>query len=196
MARRGKWLLGFLFGVSMTSAAIAAPQEPPIFRGATSQFTLLRPIDPAPATAIRALDGTMTDLSRFRGRVVVLNFWASWCLPCAYEMPSLDRLAATSDSRHLAVIAVSIDEDGAAAVMPFITTHHIRHLAIYLDPHQRLGSFEADRVAAGALPLWGLPITYIVDVDGRVVGYLTGAANWDSPAARRLLDYFAGAAAR
>lgn len=190
MVRGGKWLLGLIFGVSLTSAAIAAPQEPPVFRSIDSQFTLLRPIDPAPTTAMQALDGTTTDLGRFRGRVVVLNFWASWCLPCAYEMPSLDRLAATSDSRNLAVIAVSIDGDGAAAVVPFITDHHLGHLAIYLDPHQRLGSFDPNRIAAGALPLWGLPITYILDRDGGVVGYLTGAADWDSPAASRFLDYF------
>lgn len=190
MACHGRGLLGLILSASMTSAAIAAPQGPPVFRSIDSQFTLLSPIDPTPNTAIRALDGSMTELGRFHGRVVVLNFWASWCLPCAYEMPSLDKLAATSDSRHFAVIAVSIDQAGAAAVAPFIAIHHLRHLAIYLDPHQRLGTLDVDHVAVGALPLWGLPITYILDADGRVIGYLTGAAKWDSPEAATFLDYF------
>ena len=163
MARKEKWFLGLIFLLSMTSGAMAVSLSLPTFHSTTGQFTLLRPIQPAPNTAIRALDGTITDLRRFRGRVVVLNFWASWCLPCVYKMPSLDRLAAKSDPTRLAVIAVSIDRDSAAAVTPFITARHLTHLAIYLDPDQRLGSLGLDHVAVGAMPLWGLPITYIID---------------------------------
>jgi len=184
---RRVWLIGLVLVASVTRVH-AAPPDPPVFRSASGQFTLLTPIDPAPNTPIRALDGAVINLGQVRGRVVVLNFWASWCLPCAAEMPSLDRLAATSNSRDIVVMAVSIDENGAAAVAPFIADHHLRHLAIYLDRHQRLGSLDLNQ--AGALPLWGLPITYILDREGRVVGYLTGAANWDSPTARRFLDYF------
>lgn len=190
MAPQGKWILGLIFILLTISDPMAASLSPPIFRSTTGQFTLLRPINPVPKTAIHALDGTMIDLGRFRGRVVVLNFWATWCLPCVYEMPSLDRLTAKSNSNQLAIIAVSIDRDGAAAVTPFISAHHLTHLSIYLDPDQRLGSLSADRVAAGALPLWGLPITYIIDKEGRVIGYLTGAANWDSPEAEKFLAYF------
>lgn len=190
---RRVWLIGLILVASMTLAH-AAPPDPPVFRGASGQFTLLTPIDLAPNTPIRALDGRVADLSQFRGRVVVLNFWATWCLPCAAELPSLDRLAAKSNSRDIAVIAVSIDENGAAAVVPFIADHHLQHVAVYLDPRQRLGSPDMNR--ADVLPLWGLPITYILDRKGGVRGYLTGPANWDSPAAGRLLDYFAGAATR
>ena len=190
MAPPRKQLLGVVVILVMTSCAIAAAQSPPVFRSTTSQFTLLKPLDPAPNTAFRALDGTVTDLSRFRGRIVVLNFWATWCLPCVYEMPTLDHLAAESDPTRLAIIAVSIDQGGAGVVIPFITAHHLAHLPIYLDPDQRLGSFSADHVAAGALPLWGLPITYIIDEKGRLIGYLTGAAKWDSLEAEKFLGYF------
>jgi thiol-disulfide isomerase/thioredoxin len=168
----------------------AASPSPPIFRGHSGQFTLLRPIDPAPNVAIHMLDGTEISLSQFLGKVVVLNFWATWCLPCIREMPSLDRLVTSAPSR-IAVVAVSIDQEGITAVTPFIAAHDLSHLAVYLDPDQRLGSLNTDRVAAGALPLWGLPISYIIDRKGRVVGYLTGAADWDSQEAREFLDYFA-----
>lgn len=183
-------LLGLIVIVLTTFTAMAASLSPPAFRNATGQFTLLRPVDPAPNTPIHALDGAATDLGRFRGRVIVLNFWATWCLPCVYEMPLLDQLAAKSDPNRLAVVAVSIDKDGAATVMPFVKAHRLAHLPIYLDPEQRLGSFASDQVAAGALPLWGLPITYIVDKEGGLVGYLTGAENWDSPEAQKFLGYF------
>ena len=164
--------------------------SPPVLRSNGGQFTFLTPIDPAPSTTIRALDGTVTNLKHFSGKVVVLNFWATWCLPCVYEMPSLDRLVARSDSNRLVVVSVSIDRDGAAAVAPFIAAHHLTHLPIYLDPDQQLGSPSEGRVAAGALPLWGLPISYIIDKEGSVVGYITGATNWDSQEALEFLDYF------
>ena len=186
----GQRLLGLGLALVMISCTAVAPPSAPVFHSVSSQFTLLKPLDPAPNTTIRALDGTVTDLSRFRGRVVVLNFWATWCLPCIYEMPTLDRLAVGSDPRRLAVLAVSIDQTGAAAVAPFIAAHHLKHLPIYLDQDQQLGSFSSDRVAAGALPLRGLPITYILDKEGRVVGYLTGAAKWDSPEAKKFLSYY------
>ena len=190
MAPLSKRLPAAALILALTSCGSATAPSPLAFRSVSSQFTLLEPLDPAPQTAIRALDGKATDLSRFRGRVVVLNFWATWCLPCVYEMPTLDRLAASSDPRQLTVLAVSVDRAGASAVVPFIAAHHLTHLPVYLDPDQRLGSFSSDGVAAGALPLWGLPITYIVDKENRVVGYLTGAARWDSPEAGKFLGYF------
>ncbi|MFZ5789161.1 MAG: TlpA disulfide reductase family protein [Pseudomonadota bacterium] len=164
--------------------------EPPLFRSHSSQFTLLSPIAPAPATPVRALDGRLLDLGAFRGKVVLLNFWATWCQPCIYEMPTLDRLAAAYPSDKLAIAAVSIDQAGAQAVVPFIERYRLAHLPVYLDPAQNLGTFDAARAADGAFALYGLPISYIIDRDGRVLGYLTGAAEWDSPDARAFLDYF------
>jgi thiol-disulfide isomerase/thioredoxin len=176
--------------VSLTPAAASRSAAVPVFRSNSSQFTFLKPIDPAPDTAFRSLDGTVTRLNHFRGKVVILNFWATWCLPCVYDMPSLDRLVAKSDPTRLAVVAVSIDRDGAAAVTPFVAAHHLTHLAIYVDPDQRLGSFNAAQIGTGTLPLWGLPISYVINKDGRVIGYLTGAANWESSVADAFLDYF------
>jgi thiol-disulfide isomerase/thioredoxin len=182
------WLL--LAILSSGVAASEAVASPPVFHNGTHQFTLLKPLDPAPATPVRALDGTIGDLARFRGKVVVLNFWATWCAPCVVEMPALDRLAATSDPSQLAIIAVSIDGAGAAAVVPFLAAHRLTNLAVFLDPELRLGSRNPERIAAGALPLRGLPISYVIDRRGLVAGYLIGAAKWDAPEARRFLDYF------
>jgi thiol-disulfide isomerase/thioredoxin len=173
-----------------TTGATAGSSTPPVFRSNSSQFIFLKRVDPAPDTAIRELDGTIINLGRFRGKVVILNLWATWCLPCAREMPSLDRLAASADPNRLAVIAVSIDRDDATAVVPFMKAYQLAHLSIGLDPEQRLGSLSADRVAAGALPLWGLPITYLIDKRGLVIGYITGAVSWESREAQSFLAYF------
>lgn len=188
LPQRAVWLL--LAILSLGAAAHGATASPPVFRSGSHQFTLLKPLDPAPATPVHALVGTISDLGRFRGKVVVLNFWATWCAPCVVEMPTLDRLAATSDPGQLAVVAVSIDSGGAAVVAPFLAAHQLTHLTVLLDPELRLGSRNPDRIAAGALPLRGLPISYVIDKQGLVAGYLVGAAKWDSPEAHRFLDYF------
>jgi hypothetical protein len=73
-------------------------------------------------------------------------------------MPSHDRLAAS-----LGIVVVAIDQDGAATVGPFLRKHALTHLSIGLDPGQHVGSLNTDEVSAAALPLWGLPITYLID---------------------------------
>jgi thiol-disulfide isomerase/thioredoxin len=187
--------LALLLAPVVLEGAVADTAAPPIFLSSSGQFTLLKPISPAPDVSIRTLDGSEASLRQFRGKVVLLNFWATWCGPCVHELPSLDRLAVKKDDR-LEVLAVSIDRDGAAAVAPFVRDHHLAHLAIYLDPEQRLGSLTMGHAAAGALRLWGLPISYLIDKEGHVIGYITGAADWDSPEAQRFLRYFISQAAQ
>src|SRR5262249_24225144 len=99
--------------------ALSGAGDHPVFRSSSGQFTLLKPIKPVPDASIRALDGAKTSPGQFHGMVVLLNFWAAWCGPCVYEMPSLDRLAARAIP-GLAILAVSIDRNGAKAVAPFV----------------------------------------------------------------------------
>lgn len=182
--------LAILVAAVLHGASFAAPAaEPPPLRGSGGQFVFMKPSAPVPATAVERLDGGAVQLQDLRGQVVLLNVWATWCLPCVYEMPSLDRLAAAA-APGLAVVALSIDRAGAAAVAPFAAAHGLTHLPLYLDPQQRLGSLTAGRSYPEVLPLWSLPISYVIDRDGRVVGYLPGVVDWDSPGARAFLRYF------
>jgi len=191
-------LLGHALLLAALDRAVARAEsiDPPIFRSQVSQFILLRPVYQAPAIPIRALDGSLVELASFRGRVVLLNFWATWCPPCVYEMPALDRLAARYPSDRFAVVAVSIDRTGAQAVLPFLERNNLSHLPVYLDPGQNLGYLADTRPPEGGFPLYGLPISYVVDSDGRVLGYLVGAADWDSPEADAFVEYLLQAAVR
>ncbi|MCH8002303.1 MAG: TlpA family protein disulfide reductase [Proteobacteria bacterium] len=168
----------------------AAGQAPPLLGAFGDNFTLFDPPVPAPPEAFAALDGAPVRLADFKGRVVVLNFWATWCAPCVREMPSLDRLQAALEDRGLAVLAVSIDRGGAKVIRPFAKRLGLERLGLYHDPKGAL--FKAFGVT-------GLPTTFLIDRRGQIVGAYPGAAEWDEPEARALIEHYlnrpAGAAA-
>ena len=122
--------------------------------------------------------GRPVSLSDFRGRSVLLNIWATWCVPCRKEMPSLDRLQAEFDPSKLLVLTLSIDLQGAAVVRKFYHDLGLRSLGIYVDT---TGS------AGNKLGLPGVPGTLLIDARGREVGRKLGPAEWDSPAVDDLL---------
>jgi thiol-disulfide isomerase/thioredoxin len=138
---------------------------------ALGQFSLLDPPRPAPELAFTSRDGTPLRLADFRGRVVLVNLWATWCGPCVREMPSLDRLQAKVGDRLL-VLAISEDRGGAHVVDPFLEKLALAHLAIFLD---------ASSAAQQAFKVRGLPTSFLIDRDGRILGSLEGGAEWDAP---------------
>jgi len=120
----------------------------------------------------RNASGEHLTLADFRGRVVLLNLWATWCGPCRAEMPALDRLQAMHQGDGLAVLAVSVDKGGSAAVQHFFEQRGLRNLTPYLDANgATVRAFGARRI----------PTTLIIDRDGNVVGSLVGPKQWDSP---------------
>jgi len=182
-----------LFAAALLSPAAALGREhgPPVLRGYSGQYTRLRPLRVARATPFRTAAGEMIDLTHFRGRVVLLNLWATWCAPCVFEMPSLDRLAA-EDRKGLAVVPIAIDAGPLSNVLAFYRRHDLRHLEIYVDPEQQTAFLHADNPNDAVFALYGLPISYIIDHEGRVMGYITGAVDWQSNAAAALLRYYTG----
>ena len=168
-----------------SAAPATGDGDPPAFRNVRSQFTFLRPRKPAPMTPILAAGGDLLDLGRFRGKVVLLNFWATWCAPCVRELPALDRLQSALGGPDFEVVALSIDDTGIEAPASFARRLGLTHLSVYLD-------FTG--TTAEAFPLYGLPISYLIDREGIMVGYIVGAAEWDSPEAVKLLTYYMGPA--
>jgi cytochrome c biogenesis protein CcmG, thiol:disulfide interchange protein DsbE len=145
---------------------------------------------PAPGFALPSLASGTTDLGRLRGRVVLVNFWATWCPPCVQEMPSLERLHEALGPEGLSVIGISIDED-EAAVRDFVARHGVR-FPILRDP--------GGHTAASAYRTTGWPETFIIGSDGTIQRIVVGPAEWDTPEAlayfRRLLPARRAAAER
>jgi thiol-disulfide isomerase/thioredoxin len=145
------------------------------------EFTPLDVPRPAPDVSFSTRDGETLRLRDFRGHVVLVNLWATWCAPCVQEMPSLDRLQAKLGD-DLTILAISEDRRGAAAVDPFMTRVGLKSLATYLDP---------DTKATHAFGVDALPTSFLIDRDGRILGYLEGGAQWDSAAMVALLRRYA-----
>ncbi len=133
----------------------------------------------APGFTLRNLQGNRDSLSQYRGQVVLLNFWATWCAPCRVEMPSFETLYRRYRSQGLTVLAISLDKTGSSAVQDFIDQRQLS-FPVLLD---REG--EAERL----YPSVSIPFTYVIDQEGRVVARVDGAKNWESEETFKAIEY-------
>lgn len=131
--------------------------------------------DRMPAFTLPMQPAGAIDLSRFKNRVVVLNFWATWCPPCIDEAPSLERFSQDMKPHGVEVIGVSVDQD-AGALGQFISKYGVT-FPIARDPNQQL---------ANGLGTFKYPESYILDRNGRVAEKIIGETNWEDP---RMIQY-------
>lgn len=166
--------------LALPGGAGAADAYPPT-DGEMQGFTLLKERVPAPTVPFMTGDGATLDLTAFQGKVLIVNFWATWCAPCIKEMPSLDRLQAAFPDADFEVVAINQDRGGKRVAEAFLRDKlQLRNLAIYLDEKFALGRAFKNR---------GLPATYAIDRNGNVVGGLFGSAEWDSDDAKNLVRF-------
>jgi len=146
----------------------------------------LQPVNPpvmAPDVTFVDASGKAHHLSQFRGHGMVINLWATWCAPCIAEMPSLAALSKTLAPADIAVLPLSSDHGGAAAVQAFFHAHDITGLPVLLDPQG---------AAARAFGVEGIPTSFIIDKDGREKARLSGAADWSTPEAAAAVRMLVG----
>ncbi len=125
------------------------------------------------------LEQNYVSLDDFKGKVVVLNFWATWCAPCRKEMPTLDNLQGHYQSGEVEVIVVHVGPSRGNEIEEFWQEENIRNIASYVDPNL---SF------AGSMNAFGLPTTIILDKESREVGRLIGDEEWDQEGVIAILD--------
>lgn len=166
MMRTGRRVTAGLFGILAILVAGGAVAERP------AGLMLHEQPRPLPEVAFEGRMGTTFRVADFRGKVVLLNLWATWCAPCRREMPTLDRLQAMLGGPAFEVVALSVDREGTPAVAAFYEELGLEALAIYVDSSTR---------AMRRLGALGLPTTLLLDRDGNEVGRLLGPAEWDSP---------------
>ncbi len=137
---------------------------------------------PAYAFTVPSPGGQPVRLADFRGRVVFVNFWATWCPPCRDEMPGMERLSRRFKDRGLVVLAISVDADGASAVVPFVREQGLTY-PIGLDPAMAV---------AGRYGVRALPSSFLVDRHGHLVGSAVGPREWDSKDAEAVIESLLG----
>jgi thiol-disulfide isomerase/thioredoxin len=128
--------------------------------------------------------GAAKSLKDWRGKVVLLNLWATWCVPCREEMPALDKLQAALGGANFEVVAINIDRGGPDKARDFLKEIGVNKLALYTDPSGKL--FSTIRAV-------GMPTTLLIDREGREIGRLVGPADWASPEAKTLIEAAIGA---
>jgi thiol-disulfide isomerase/thioredoxin len=156
------------------------PAAPPL-TGWMQNFTPTVPSGPALEGKLLGQDGILRSLSDFRGKLVLVNFWATWCLPCIREMPSLQRIQKKRGGDDFTVLALAQDFNGWKRVAPFLQRHDLSGLPVYVDE---------ETVIARSVRIPGLPVTMLLGRDGKILGRLVGVAEWDSAEAVALIDYY------
>ncbi|MDH5541479.1 MAG: TlpA family protein disulfide reductase [Nitrospinota bacterium] len=134
----------------------------------------------APAFDLASIDGKRFKLSDYKGKLVFLNVWATWCPPCRDEMPSMERLYKELKGPYFEMLAVSIDEDGTESVPPFVKEMGIT-FPVLLDPEKK----DTDKYKEGGIAknymITGVPETYLIAGNGVVILHFVGPTEWDRP---------------
>jgi thiol-disulfide isomerase/thioredoxin len=173
-------------GTAATDPACAAAAEvarrlTPFARGEVAALTLNANPQRLPDLTFLDADGKPVKLSDFRGRTVLLNLWATWCVPCRKEMPALDQLARAAGDKF-EVVAINLDTGDRQKPKRFLSEIGVSKLAYYEDPST--GVFQ-ELKRLGRAP--GLPTSILIDGQGCEIGYLAGPAEWASADALALV---------
>ncbi len=175
-----------VFAVSMTAAALIYKSRVAVQSDTSVSATTKVPLTSEPGFVFaihpqpKALkefkfvsgDLKAASLADFRGKLVLLNIWATWCGPCRVEMPTLDQLQAMLGGPDFEVVALSIDQGGVTVVKDFYEELGLKALRIFVDPSM---------TTPVALNTLGVPTTLLISREGREIGRYTGPAEWDSP---------------
>jgi len=134
--------------------------------------------EPAPNFQLRDLNGRLVTLSDLRGKVVLLNFWATWCGPCRVEMPAMEELYRTFSRKDFEILAVSTDAQGVSVTRPFQQENHLTFPILH-DADYHVGLTYGART---------LPMTFMVDRRGVVRHQIFGARDWEASEAQQLVQ--------
>jgi thiol-disulfide isomerase/thioredoxin len=174
----------------LTASRAAARDDdawPPRFETGRSQFTVVRPRAPMPQLKLRDLHGKDVSLAAKPGRVLLINFWATWCAACRLDLPVIAALARSRADR-LDVCAICTDVRDPAKIRDYLGRVNAPGLTGYIDAY---GVAADPKTSTDAVfQLVAMPITYLVGTSGQIEGYITGAADWLSPSGASLLQFY------
>ena len=167
---------------SCSAAKATAARMAPLAQGEVAAVQVNAAPMPTPDLAFEGPDGALTSLSAFKGRVLLVNLWATWCPPCLKEMPALDALQSALGGPDFAVVAINIDTRNLDKPKAWLAERKIAALPYYADPQAKV--FQDLRAAR---KVEGMPVSLIVDRQGCELAILQGPADWASADAKALI---------
>jgi peroxiredoxin len=171
-----------LFYIFLLSGALLLGLFKPLVWGHQEVFGAMgivppRTVKPAPDFTLESINGDKVGLGKFRGKPVLLHFWATWCEPCREELPTIQRLYESLKGKGIEVVAISIDRGNVDKVQKFVDDYHLT-FPILLDPSQKVRRNYY---------ILGLPTSYLIDSKGKLRGYVSGPRVWDSLASQQAM---------
>lgn len=176
MLRSALLYTALVFGAN--TAFAADPDWQAARDGGLNKLVVAEEPAPVPDTEFTDPDGATFSLADWQGKVVALNFWATWCAPCREEMPALDRLQAELGGDDFEVVTIATGRNSVERIEDFYAEVGVTNLPILLDPRQKLSR---------DMGVVGLPVTVLIDREGREVARYLGDAEWDQDAAKTLI---------
>lgn len=164
-------LSGAIFLHPFFSPALAGGSRPEPKTTAVAQGTL------APDFALKNLQGKTVDLASYRGQVVLVNFWATWCPPCRAEMPSMEKLQTLMAGEKFVMLAINVEEDGQDNVADFLKN----------NPHSFTILLDSEAEVQSRYGVYRFPETFVIGKDGVITDHIIGAIDW---AAEDTVKYF------
>lgn len=162
------------------NAVVAAPADlAPHLAGDMEKMVLGEAPQPLPKAEFIDENDAPQTLQLYQGRVMLINFWATWCAPCRKELGALDRLASAMPEDRFAVVTIATGPNPLPAIQKLFTEVGVTRLPILRDP---------DQTFARAMGVLALPVSVLVDADGNEIGRLMGDAEWDGPEAKALIE--------
>jgi peroxiredoxin len=177
MSGRFLSLLSCIFLLLMGFSHYAEGNEETLF--SKMKISLFKEMKRAPAFTLENLNGKKEELKDYRGKVVFLNLWATWCSPCREEMPSIEKLSREFKEKEFAFLTIAVDYGGKKAVKAFIAKHRYT-FPVLLDP--KCGILDLYHVK-------GIPTTLIVDKQGMLIGSAIGPRDWQGPEAISIVEH-------
>ncbi|MCC3861624.1 TlpA family protein disulfide reductase [Pseudemcibacter aquimaris] len=149
--------------------------------GAMKRFVFNEQVMPATTAKFQDEHGAEMTFADFKGKVILVNLWATWCAPCIKEMPDLNGLQESLGGDNFEVVLISENQDGIESSLKFLEDHNINHLKTYIDPGRKV---------ARTLKSSALPTSLLIDANGNEIGRLVGPAEWNSGDAKALINYY------
>jgi len=176
--KRAVFIVGMLWTVLLLAVALMPAFTSTVAPLLAAQRGIVKPGEPAPNFQLRDMNGQAVSLSDLRGKIVLVNYWATWCGPCRIEMPAMERLYRTYDRKDFEILAVSTDAQGVAVTRPFQQENQLTFPILH-DADFRVGLSYGART---------LPMTFMVDRQGIVRQQIFGARDWEAPEAHQLIQ--------